>query len=487
MIKLAGGTPITTGDPAVFEHPAREARRRPTPRSSSSATPPTGRPPRSSPSAPGLGHDDGGEDRGDPAGRRRRHQPARAAARRGPRSRWPSRSTPSWRARSRPPLPADDAGRVAGAVDLLTAVATRTDVLGAPLAHPGWLERARSRPGAARRRQRRRARRRARPRRSGSGRSRSPRATRSRSSPIACSGSTSAGRGRRRPRRSSSTCGCRGSSSAMIVGLGLAVAGATFQGILRNPLADPYVLGTASGAALGAAIAVLIPIRIASSSSSGSSRSLAFVGALLAVRGRLPVQPDRDARPADEPAPDRLRGRLAAGRRAGDDDVPVGHEPAPDLLLPARRVRGRVVARSWPLTTPIILARDRSRSCLRARSLNGFLLGEEAAAHLGVDVRRERGDPARPGQPRSRPRRSSISRAHRVRRARRAARRPARRRPERAAASCRCRRSSGRACWPARTSSRGSLGGIPVGVVTAVIGAPFFLVLLRRARVGYEL
>ena len=31
------------------------------------------------------------------------------------------------------------------------------------------------------------------------------------------------------------------------------------------------------------------------------------------------------------------------------------------------------------------------------------------------------------------------------------------------------------------------LGEIPVGVVTAVIGAPFFLVILRRARTGYEL
>ncbi len=39
--------------------------------------------------------------------------------------------------------------------------------------------------------------------------------------------------------------------TAMVVGTGLAVAGATFQGLLRNPLADPYVLGTASGAALG--------------------------------------------------------------------------------------------------------------------------------------------------------------------------------------------------------------------------------------------
>ena len=31
------------------------------------------------------------------------------------------------------------------------------------------------------------------------------------------------------------------------------------------------------------------------------------------------------------------------------------------------------------------------------------------------------------------------------------------------------------------------LGEIPVGVVTAVIGAPFFLALLRRTRAGYEL
>src|SRR5439155_23931803 len=51
--------------------------------------------------------------------------------------------------------------------------------------------------------------------------------------------------------------------TAVLVGGSLAVAGATFQGLLRNPLADPYVLGTASGAALGAAIAVAIPNRVA--------------------------------------------------------------------------------------------------------------------------------------------------------------------------------------------------------------------------------
>jgi iron complex transport system permease protein len=51
--------------------------------------------------------------------------------------------------------------------------------------------------------------------------------------------------------------------TALVVGLGLSVAGVTFQGLLRNPLADPYVLGTASGAALGAAIGVLLPIQVA--------------------------------------------------------------------------------------------------------------------------------------------------------------------------------------------------------------------------------
>lgn len=45
--------------------------------------------------------------------------------------------------------------------------------------------------------------------------------------------------------------------SAM-VGLGLAVAGAAFQGILRNPLADPFTLGVSTGAAFGASLGIFI-------------------------------------------------------------------------------------------------------------------------------------------------------------------------------------------------------------------------------------
>src|SRR5204862_2627272 len=70
--------------------------------------------------------------------------------------------------------------------------------------------------------------------------------------------------------------------SAMTVGMGLAVAGATFQGLLRNPLADPYVLGTASGAALGAAIAVLVPVHVVVLEF-GLLHGLAFAGAIVSV------------------------------------------------------------------------------------------------------------------------------------------------------------------------------------------------------------
>lgn len=45
---------------------------------------------------------------------------------------------------------------------------------------------------------------------------------------------------------------------AVIVGAGLAASGATLQGLLRNPLADPFVLGVSGGAALGATLAIAL-------------------------------------------------------------------------------------------------------------------------------------------------------------------------------------------------------------------------------------
>ncbi len=68
-----------------------------------------------------------------------------------------------------------------------------------------------------------------------------------------------------------------------LVGAALAVAGVLFQGMLRNPLADPFLIGTSSGAALGAAIAFVLPFDTVYGSFFPLTPLLAFVGAMLTV------------------------------------------------------------------------------------------------------------------------------------------------------------------------------------------------------------
>lgn len=83
----------------------------------------------------------------------------------------------------------------------------------------------------------------------------------------------------------------------LLVGCALGASGAAYQGILRNPLADPYLIGVAPGAALGAAIAIVL---VGPSTILGclTVPLCAFLGALLTVllvyriarvRGATPV------------------------------------------------------------------------------------------------------------------------------------------------------------------------------------------------------
>lgn len=65
---------------------------------------------------------------------------------------------------------------------------------------------------------------------------------------------------------------------AMIVGAALAVAGAGYQALLRNPLADPYVLGVSSGAALGAILSLALAGRL-----TVATPLAAFLGATLTI------------------------------------------------------------------------------------------------------------------------------------------------------------------------------------------------------------
>lgn len=50
--------------------------------------------------------------------------------------------------------------------------------------------------------------------------------------------------------------------TAILAGFGLAVAGTTMQGMLKNPLADPYTMGISSGAGFGAALAIILEFEI---------------------------------------------------------------------------------------------------------------------------------------------------------------------------------------------------------------------------------
>jgi len=269
---------------------------------------------------------------------------------------------------------------------------------------------------------------------------------------------------------------------AAVVGLGLAVAGTTFQGLLRNPLADPYVLGTASGAALGAAIAVLLPVRV-EILGFGLLQLLAFVGAIAAVTLVYRLSRVTGGSP--------LTSLLLTGYALGSL---LAAALAMAMYLSGAALRqifsyllGSFDNASWSElggALPIILIAS-SLILLRSRSLNGLLLGEDAAAHLGVDVRRERAILLGLA--------SLITAAavsvsgligfvglvipHLVRMLV----------GPNARVVLPLAAIGGAILMIVADLVPRTLGEIPVGVITAVIGAPFFLVLLRRAQRGYEL
>jgi iron complex transport system permease protein len=270
--------------------------------------------------------------------------------------------------------------------------------------------------------------------------------------------------------------------TSLIVGTALAVAGATFQGLLRNPLADPYVLGTASGAALGAAIAVLLPIRIVVLGF-GLLQGLAFVGALTSIYTVYRLSRIGGLSP--------LTSLLLTGYAVGSL-LAAGLATAMYLSGAALRqifsyLMGGFDAASWPQlagTLPLV-AIGSALILARARSLNGLLLGEETAAHLGIEVGRERAILLGLA--------SLITAAavavsgligfvglvvpHVVRLVV----------GPNARLVLPLSALGGAVLLAVADLIARSAGDIPVGIVTALIGAPFFIVLLRRARSGYEL
>jgi iron complex transport system permease protein len=176
--------------------------------------------------------------------------------------------------------------------------------------------------------------------------------------------------------------------TAALVGAALSVAGVLFQSLLRNPLADPYVIGTSGGAAFGAAIGLVV-VGNATGTSVGTVPLFAFVGAvgttllvygLAHARGRTPVT-----------------AFLLAGFTVS---VTLGYAMSLLLLMSDAYGRDTRLVYAWLLggVTTLrwmqiwMLATLIGIGCAIswgwARHLNTLSLGEEGAAAAGLDVER---------------------------------------------------------------------------------------------------
>ena len=172
---------------------------------------------------------------------------------------------------------------------------------------------------------------------------------------------------------------------ALLMGAALGVAGAILQGVFRNPLADPYVLGTSSGAALAAAFGLL--------ATQGAAvwlvPSLALIGAL--TTSAVVVALGRDAWGV------RAERLLLAG-------VGIGFFLSAILMLVMSLAQADGVKRAllwmagdlagadWTLVpaAALLMLAGFVLALSRSRALNALSLGDELAFGLGFEPGRER-------------------------------------------------------------------------------------------------
>lgn len=163
-----------------------------------------------------------------------------------------------------------------------------------------------------------------------------------------------------------------------LVGMGLSVVGAFFQGLLRNPMADPYVLGISSGAAFGATIAIIMGLGIFGLS------SMAFITALLTIFFVYTV-----SRTGSRLS---MTTMLLAGIAISAFMSAIisllmllNHDQFSRIVFWTMGGFGLV---SWPqviYSSPLILIGSFVMYAF-SRDVNAILTGEESAEHLGVNA-----------------------------------------------------------------------------------------------------
>nr|WP_209023405.1 iron ABC transporter permease [Sphingomonas jejuensis] len=168
---------------------------------------------------------------------------------------------------------------------------------------------------------------------------------------------------------------------ATILGASLGLSGAVLQGWLRNPLADPGVLGVSSAAALGAVAAIVL---------GGAGQWGIFAAAMLSAGGGLALLAALTWR-AETPAAFVLAGTVLASLAAALTAFLISVAPDPYVVAAAIDwLMGALTDRSSDdllRAAPFMLGGG-ALLLLTGRSLDALTLGVDAARSLGVDLGR---------------------------------------------------------------------------------------------------
>jgi iron complex transport system permease protein len=174
--------------------------------------------------------------------------------------------------------------------------------------------------------------------------------------------------------------------AAALVGVLLGLGGAIYQGVFRNPLAEPYLLGSAGGAALGATIALLVPLGIPQSL---LLPVLAFAGAwgatvLVLAVSRVAGAVDAAGILLAGVAIAAVLGALRSFFMLALSDETVS------LQIVLSWVLGGVQTPTWPVLglLGLLSAACLGLTLLFARGLDLIGLGETMAFAFGLDVKR---------------------------------------------------------------------------------------------------
>ena len=173
-------------------------------------------------------------------------------------------------------------------------------------------------------------------------------------------------------------------AAAALVGAALGLAGAVMQGLLRNPLADPAVLGVSAFAGLGAAVALALGLGAAAGAVEGS----ALIGAL-AAGAALTILAAR----LREPEALILLGVALSAFGGALTALVFNLSPSPVATAEVLSwLMGSVENRSWSdlawAAPPMLIG---AALCAHAaRGLTALTLGEETAATLGLPMARLR-------------------------------------------------------------------------------------------------